>query len=319
MLQGADGGVAGGLFPPTLPVWAAAERSAAGRAWLAGLPELVEELRQRWSLRLGPPFPGGSCSWVAPARGPQGRPVVLKVRRPHPEAAGEAEALRCWAGRGAVRLHRCDRERYALLIERCEPGDALGSADRLRTEERLLVGAGILRELWIAPPPEPAGLERLGAVTGEWADLAQERAARLRPAFDPGLVAHGVRLLRELPASATREVVLHGDFHPGNVLAARRRDWLAIDAKPMVGDPGYDPWPLLEQLDDPFAHADPVRVLTERFALLADALDEDVRRLQAWAVARRVESALWMLEHGDSAGALETLGRVRVLAGLAGL
>ena len=31
--------------------------------------------------------------------------------------------------------------------------------------------------------------------------------------------------------------------------------WLAIDPKPMRGDPAYDLWPLLEQVDDPFAHA----------------------------------------------------------------
>ena len=37
-------------------------------AWLAGLPQAVAGLADRWSLRLGPPFrPGGSSAWVAPA------------------------------------------------------------------------------------------------------------------------------------------------------------------------------------------------------------------------------------------------------------
>jgi streptomycin 6-kinase len=142
---------------------------------------------------------------------------------------------------------------------------------------------------------------------------------RLRPGFDPGLVAHGTRLLQQLPLTAGREVVLHGDFNPGNVLAAQRQPWLAIDAKPMTGDPGYDPWPLLEQIDDPFAYPDARRVLAGRFTLLADALDQDTQRLQAWAVARNVETALSALDEGDPDGASQIMDQVRVLADLAGL
>ncbi|MCT9935314.1 aminoglycoside phosphotransferase family protein [Planotetraspora sp. A-T 1434] len=306
------------LFPSSLPIVTTMGRTESGRSWLARLPSLVEELREQWSLRLGAPFHGGSCSWVAPARLPDGGTAVLKVSWPHREAAGEAEALRWWDGCGAVRVRRYDPESYALLVERCEPGGPLGAADDLQVEERLLLGAEVLRELWCAPPPETR-LERLGDVTSEWADLVEARMHRLRPGFDPGLVAHGARLLRELPATATREVVVHGDFNPGNVLAAQRRPWLAIDAKPMIGDPCYDPWPLLEQIDDPFAYPDPRRPLASRFALVADALGEDERRMRAWAVARRVETALWAVEHGDSAGACDVMRQVRVLAHLTGM
>ena len=43
-----------------------------------------------------------------------------------------------------------------------------------------------------------------------------------------------------LSATQPHRVLLHGDFHPGNVLAAAREPWLAIDCKPLVGDPAYD-------------------------------------------------------------------------------
>ncbi|MEE1941904.1 aminoglycoside phosphotransferase family protein [Streptomyces sp. TRM 70361] len=308
------------LVPPALPVVRTVRGYPGGRVWLDRLPGLIGELTVRWELEPGEPFTGGSCSWVAPVRRVDGSAAVLKIGWPHREAAGEGEALRLWDGRGAVRLYEHDPERYALLLERCEPGTELRDAGELPAEERLVLGARALRGLWEAPVPSGTGLERVADVTAEWAGTAEERMARLSPpGFDPALVALGVRLLRELPATADREVVVHGDFNPGNVLAARR-GWLAIDAKPMVGDPLYDPWPLIEQIDDPFARPDPRPVVAARCALVAGVLGADVARLQAWAVARRVEEALWRADvTGDPAGGAALLRQVRVLADLAGL
>ncbi|MFI9024456.1 aminoglycoside phosphotransferase family protein [Streptomyces sp. NPDC053560] len=321
-----------GLFPPGLPVAGAMARHASGRAWLARLPQLVDEVAERWGLRLSAPFDGGSCSWVAPVRLPDGDPAVLKVTWPHREMAGEAAALRAWGGHGAVRLLDHDPERHALLLEHCVPGttllDAVPEADRraappdtaLSPEEGLDRAADVLDALWRAPRPSGGELETVAAVCAEWSDLVRDRADRLRPPYDPGLVALGASLLRELPASARREVVVHGDFNPGNVLATNGPGgWVAIDPKPMAGDPGYDPWPLLTQLDDPFSHDSPADVLRARLRLLADRLGEPAERMAAWGVARSVESALWAAAHDDVAGGAEELAEARVLAEVAGL
>lgn len=296
-------------FPTALPVWKAMRRTTDGRAWLARLPALVEEARQRWGLRLGAPYQGGSCSWVAPAVSGDGTRAVLKVTWPHREAAPEGPALRLWSGHGAVRVYAEDPQLGALLLERCEPGTELGAARHLPDEERLLIGCGVLRRLWSAGPRFPASrsaappwLERLADVAAEWAELVQERAAR-QPRLreeDAGVWRLGADLLRRLPEEAAEQVVLHGDFNPGNLLSARREPWLAIDAKPMAGDPAYDPWPLVEQLGAPFAAGDPRAVLRRRTALAAEALGLDVDRVRAWAVARRVEYVLWAAEQSDA-------------------
>jgi len=308
------------LFPTTLPVVAnILEQGEEGRAWLAKLPSAVEQLRELWQLRLGAPIHGGSCSWVAPVWLPDGASAILKVAWPHREAAGEAEALKIWDGRGAVKVLRDDPSRCALLIERCEPGDPLSEAHGLSVAERLHIAAEILAQLWSAQVPERTGLEHVGAYTAALADVAEERMDRLRPGFDPGLVALGARLLRELPSTAERKVVVHGDINPGNILRARREPWLAIDAKSMVGDPCYDPWPLLSQIDDPFVLPEPLPVLAERFGLISEVVGESVQRLAAWAMARELDWALWSVEHAASPIAFGSIDKVRAFAQLAEL
>jgi streptomycin 6-kinase len=108
-------------------------------------------------------------------------------------------------------------------------------------------------------------------------------------------------------------VLLHGDFNPGNVLFCGDGQRAAIDPKPMIGDPAYDPWPLLEQFDDPFAYPDRVRLLRSRLDLIADQLSLDAQRIALWAVARRVETALWAAHHGDVTGGADLMRDARVL------
>ncbi|MFD8492941.1 aminoglycoside phosphotransferase family protein [Amycolatopsis sp. NPDC059657] len=253
------------------------------------------DLAERWSLTLGTPYDGGSCSYTTRARRADGTPAVLKISEPHREAAGEATALRLWNGHHAARLYENDG--FALLIEHCDPGTHL---------DDLVTGATLLRELWITPP-DGTGLETLADVTAEWADLVETRMDSHQPDFDHGLVALGTKLLRELPASATRDVLLHGDFNPGNILAAQREPWLAIDPKPMIGDPAYDPWPLIDQTEDDHGLAD-------RFTIAAEILGETPQRLTAWALARTVESALWCVSEDEDG--TEDMRTARELADL---
>ncbi|MEV4641908.1 aminoglycoside phosphotransferase family protein [Actinoplanes sp. NPDC049548] len=301
--------------PADLPVVRELSRNPEARRWLENLPRLIDEVRDTFGLTLAAPLHGGSCSWVAPATLPDGTPVIVKIGWPHREMYGEPAALRLWAGRGAVRLLGHDPARHALILHRCDPGDQLAAHDA-PPRDRLHIGATVLRTLWAAGLPEatPADpIESLVDVTADWADLVEERMSRLRPAYDPGLVAEGARLLRDLPASAPHEVLLHGDFNPGNILSSADT-WLAIDPKPMIGDPAYDVWPLLEQIDDPYACPDPGEVLRARIALLAEDLDLEPGRIAAWCVARKVELALWMAHHGREREGSAQLHEAAVMA-----
>ena len=259
------------------------------RAWLAGLPEIVGELASRWSLEVGRPYqPGGCASWVAPGVDGSGARVVLKVGWRHVEAEHEADGLRVWRGDGAVRLIDAVSfgDTSALLLERCEPGTALSEV--LPALDQDVVVAGLLRRVWIEPPPGHP-FRTLASMCDRWAEEfeCKHAASDPRTRLDPGLARAGIELFRALPRTADRTVLLFTDMHPENVLAARRESWLAIDPKPYVGDPTYD------ALQHMLNHPDRLATDPDGFVgRMAGLLDLEPARLRDWLFARSVQESV---------------------------
>jgi streptomycin 6-kinase len=257
-------------------------------AWLATLPEQIAALAARWSLVLGEPLlPGGQCAWVAPARDPAGRELVLKAGWRHVEAEHEADALRLWDGDGAV---RCLAEEtfdntIALLLERCLPGTPLKSA--LPEPDQDVVLAALLRRLWDHQPPEHHPFQPLHAVCDDWADSFERDFESNDRGLEAGLARDAIALLHELPRSAGDAVLLCTDLHGENVLAAEREPWLAIDPKPFVGDPAYDAVQHMLNCDERLA-TDPAG-MSER---MADLGDVDRERVRLWLFARSAQESL---------------------------
>lgn len=245
-------------------------------AWLERLPDVVLELRRRWSLKVGPPFRDdeGSCAWVAPVTLADGADAVLKLGMPHLEAAQEIAGLRFWGGHGVVRLLEADEMLNAMLLEACVPGTPLR---RLPEPEQDAVIGRLLPRLWLPPPAEPR-FRPLSDMLDHW---AVETLAEAESWPDPGLVREGLDLLRELPDTAERRVLLFTDLHAGNVLRAQREPWLAIDPKPFVGDPAYDATQhLLNGVDR--MQAEPRATI----AAVAEVLGLSEERLRLWTFAR---------------------------------
>ena len=244
-------------------------------------PGLVADLADRWDLRVGRPYqPGGMTSWVAPAR-LGAEDVVLKVtpsNSDRDETLHEADGLRAWAGAGIVRLLDAYRDgtTTAMLLEVCRPGTALS---QLAEPEQDVVISAILRRLWISPPPG-APFRPLSAMCDWWADEAATRGID-----DAGLAREGLELFRSLPRSAPGSVLLCTDLHAGNVLAAQREPWLAIDPKPYVGDPHYDALQHLLNCDR--LRHDPLALIRR----MAGLLDLDAERLRLWLFARCVQES----------------------------
>src|SRR5262249_18279610 len=128
--------------------------AAAGRRWLAALPALIEDCSERWSIAVGQGLGPLSYHYVAAATLADGSPAVLKAGPPTADLARGIGALRCFDGRGAVRLLAANGERGLLLLERLTPGTPLteiidAEGDDAATDAAATVMLGLSR----APPP----------------------------------------------------------------------------------------------------------------------------------------------------------------------
>ncbi|MGW0135935.1 aminoglycoside phosphotransferase family protein [Streptomyces sp. NPDC003299] len=273
-------------IPAELAASQAEYNGEAGRAFVAGLPDLAARFLSRWRLRLDGPSMYGVCALVLPVVRDDGLRAVLKLQLLDEESVGEPVALRLWDGDGAVRLLDHDEPTGTMLLERLDPSRML--AHHPDVHEAVEVIAQLLAHL--NATPAPPGLRRLG-------DIAQRMLERTPAALARVPDPRARRLLADC-AAAVREVVtepgdrlLHWDLHDENVLSADRATWLAIDPKPLAGDPGFELWPALDNRYDP----DDIRW---RFDAMTAAMGLDRDRARAWTLGRVLQNALWDIEDG---------------------
>ncbi|MFE7410203.1 aminoglycoside phosphotransferase family protein [Streptomyces laurentii] len=272
---------------------------AAGRAFIAALPRRAEEFVERWGLRVTGPSMHGVASLVLPVEvrtgGTAGIAAAVKFQLLDEESEGEPVALRAWGGNGAVRLLAYDDPTGTMLLERADEKRHLSTLTDAREAVRIL--ADVLARL--VALPAPAGLRGLG-------DIAAEMLART-PAAVAGLADPAEAALLRDCAAAVREVagepgdrLLHWDLHSDNILASAREPWLAIDPKPLAGDPGFDLLPALTSPWDPGPLPDPAETRW-RFDLLTERLGLDRTRARAWTLGRVLQNGLWDVEDGAAA------------------
>ena len=151
--------------------------------------------------------------------------------------------------------------------------------------------AGLYAQLHVPAIPQ---LRPLTGYVDRWAD---ELAALPRNAPLPRrLVEQAVSLSRDFVADpASTGTMIHADLHYENVMAADREPWLAIDPKPVSGDPHYELAPMLWNRFEELA-GDVRGGVRRRFHALVDQAGLDEHRARDWVVVRMMNNALWRLQ-----------------------
>ena len=262
-------------------------------AWVDRLPALARDLLDEWDLTVDGALMNGFCSLVVPVLTADRERSVLKL---HTDAdADESDfehlALQHWHGNGTVLLLRADPRRRAMLLERLHPRDLTTIGDREACE----VVGGLYGRIHVPALPQ---LRTITSYVERWtADL--EALPRDAP-IPRRLREQCVSLVRDLVADpASVGVIIHGDLHHHNVLAADREPWLVIDPKPMSGDPHYEPAPMLWNRWDEIVAGNARENLRRRFHTLVDVAGLDEERARDWVVVRMVHNMSWAVIDGD--------------------
>ena len=274
--------------PAAFAEWRIRADGEAGRKWVRSLPDVVERLAARWDLTLddAPPLHGALGLVVLVHRDRQ--PLVLKLSWREQSTENEALALRAWDGRGVMALLADDPDSGALLLERLDHNRSLHTLPVLDAGE---VAGSLIRTLAV---PAPTGVRSLAEV----ADGIVERLPRRQRALGDPIPAAWVRAACGYAAelgSVGEQVLIHADLHYGNVLAATRQPWLAIDPRPLRGAPEYSvPELLWTRADDLRTDAD-VRTLLH---VITTAGNLNPHAARGWVLARAVDYWLWAVERG---------------------
>jgi len=253
-----------------------------GADWLASLSGIVESCEERWLLRVGASFEGANVSHVLAVELEDGTPAVLKINFPGAESEHEPDALRHWDGRGAALLLEYEESMRALLVEQCVPGTQLWSVEN--EDDAWRIAASVLRRIW-RPAPTEHRFRTLAAEAARWAiELPADWQALGQP-FERRILDEAVAACLELGPDQGESVMLHQDFHGGNVLQATREPWLAIDPKPLVGEREFDAASLLRDRRWLLGRSGDTARIRRRLDLLSSELELDRERMRRWGIA----------------------------------
>lgn len=254
--------------------------------WLASLPAMVAGLCSTWSIELDPVIPSTYMTLVLLGHSSDLGPVVIKSSPLADEFRAEATALELAAGENVSQLLDVDFERSVMIIERIVPGTQLRQV-AMSDEDATRLAAETVASIW-RPVSDPTGLHPLRS----WMDALFTWSPR--PARIPtDLVEHAQKMGSSLLAHASRDSLLHGDFQHHNLLQRESGDWVIIDPKGLVGDPGFEISAWMYNPPGVSAREDYLDLAARRIAICAEVWGIDRQALAAWGFVGAVLSACW--------------------------
>jgi streptomycin 6-kinase len=260
--------------------------------WFTQLPGIVAALADRWHIELGEQIPRGSVSLVYRCRLGDGRPAVLKVSPDRARIADETAALRAWRTVHVPRVFGSDEALGALLIEAVVPGTQLDEDPDHASGETVAELVSALH-LGTPNPSFPPVASRIDALFRS-SEALYRRDPGLTVVISKELYARGRSLAGRLARLEHRDVLLHGDLTPSNILTGgEERGLVAIDPAPCIGDAAFD------VVDLVLWQADSVETIERRAEHLAVVMDVDASMIFSWCVAFAGMNALELASTDD--------------------
>ncbi len=280
---------------PELVRQRAMSNGVVGRRWLEDLPEVVAALADRWSLKIGESYRGGTAALVVTAADQSGRSCVLKVAMPlemEPDGSFARSVLahQLAGGRGCAELLEHDEATPAMLLERLGPNlDDLG----MSVPQILETIATTMRSFW-RPMAEscglPTGAEKAtwlaNYITTSWDELG--RPCR-REVVDRAVAYCDERAAAFDPSQA---VLVHGDAHGWNTLDAGEGTFKFVDPEGLLSERAHDLGVPMREYNLPLLAGATLRMVRERAETLALKCEVDPEAVWQWGFIERVSTGL---------------------------
>ena len=249
-----------------------------GLAWLELLPTLVQEKAKQYQLSDLVPCMDLTYNYVLTGN-QNAVPIILKLGFDQVALRQEAEALKIFAGHGAVPLIEADQG--MLLIERALPGTSLKSTFPEKDTEACLIACTLMEKLHKAPLPSthsfPHMKDWLQVLDCSWS-VPQDHLEK-------------ARLLRNALGDSTAEdTFLHCDLHHDNILQ-KGDAWVAIDPKGVIGEPVHEVFAYLRNPQEMTKD----KVMT-RISIFAERLNFNKDHLIRWCFVQSIMSWIWDIE-----------------------
>ncbi|HEV7173813.1 aminoglycoside phosphotransferase family protein [Pedococcus sp.] len=282
------------------------------------LEERLADLLERWDLTPGETYGEGFRGLVVAVKSATGVPLVLKVDRPGSPFDAQVSTMCAAQGRGYAAVVAADLDRGGLLLERLGPSLASSALDPPAQVTALTT---TLLRAWEVPrevgPPVLEGHDK-AAQLARMVDEGRTQADGIRwgPALD---LAHALAAHLSATRDAARDVLCHGDPHPGNAVRAGGSSGAAryklVDPDGFRCEPEYDLGVVLRDFT-PALLADRPSATSRhdgwcRLAATMTGLDGE--RVRMWAFVERVTSALALRAVGEVATAEAFLSAAMVL------
>jgi streptomycin 6-kinase len=265
---------------------------AKGSQWLIQqLPELIEQCATEWQLTELKPYPHLTYNYVLSGM-MQDKPIVLKLRCDYVAAIEEIAALKAFEGFGCISVLNSKPELGVLLLERAMPGKLLDVCFPHNDARATEIAVKCLQKLHKAPIPMLCNFPTLDQKLPHFTDEPQA----LMPFIDYARI-----LRKRLIETHDKKVLLHGDFHHGNILSSGSQ-WVIIDPQSMIGDPLYDIAVYIRNpLSELIAGSAADIIIKTRIHTIAQLLGYDAQHIYDWTYLQAVISAYWSLEDNRDA------------------
>lgn len=264
-----------------------------GQEWFNNLPQIINFLCNHWQLTQLKPVSNMTYNYVAKAISKLNQSVVLKISCDEKTIIDEKEALKHFAGSGAIQLIDYQDQYFAMLLEQAVPGVSLKTYYPQQMDIVINCYLQTAIRLHLKKLPTHFHFKHIS----EWLKSIDN----CHSDHIPKKLLYEAKILKnKLLASSHQQVLLHGDLHHDNVLQ-HGNEWLAIDPKGIIGEPEFE-FAAFDFIHDSELNDNKniQQLFDERLQLMAKKAQYNIQRIRDWVFIRLVLAAAWCIEdNGD--------------------